>query len=115
MKFFFKNYVSPAMQSVKQVTFCARCDRVSLEKKEIDTSEKKEFSSNKCDICSISFRYKWEKIKLIFINKSNDQDWICLNYLTTTGNSGNHSLTWLLSLNDRGMFLKLIAAQSHYK
>lgn len=58
MKFFFKTYVSPAMQSVKQVIFCARCDRVSLEKKEIDASEEKEFSSHKCDIYSISFHYK---------------------------------------------------------
>ena len=54
MELFFKTYVCPAMQSVIQVTFFARCDKASLKEKEIDTSEEKEFSIIQCNICSTS-------------------------------------------------------------
>ena len=70
---FYKSYVCPALLEFKPVTYCAKCDDVLLEEKEIETNEEKQLNSIQCDSCSAWFHYKCENVKV----ETDLEDWLC--------------------------------------
>ena len=83
---FYKTYVCPALLNFRQITFCAKCDKVLLEETEIATHEQSDVNSIHDDICGAWFHYKCDIMPSIF---NSELDWIfsaCLLSLPETQN-----------------------------
>ena len=80
LEVFFKVYICPVLLGFKPITFCAKCDNVLLENKEIDPSEKAELNSIQCDLCCAWSHYKCENLCVKDIVSENN-DWVCSNCL----------------------------------
>jgi len=75
LEVFFKSYVIPALLFLKPIVMCAKCSKVLLEEREIETKDQSAENSIQCDSCACWFHYRCQNIQPNDFSAGQDLEW----------------------------------------
>ena len=77
LSIFFRSYICPILLGYKELSFCAKCEKVLLEQNEIEKGQDEiDHNSIQCDQCMCWYHYKCQALQLKDANTLGD-NWYC--------------------------------------
>ena len=74
---FFRSYICPILSGYKELSFCAKCEKVLLEQNEIKKGQDEtDHSSIQCDHCMCWYHCKYQALQLKDAEALGD-NWYC--------------------------------------
>ena len=77
LSIFFRSYICPILLGYKELSFCAKCEKVIFEQNEIEKGKDEiDHNSIQCDQCMCWYHYKCQALQLKDVNTLGG-NWYC--------------------------------------